>query len=236
MKFTWQKQLFLPQWYAIFINPYFIARRGLYVAVQDFARADFSKQTLLDVGCGSQPYRAVYRAGTYTGIDIAGGGHSDAAKLVDVYYDGEHIPFPDQSFNVVVCTQVLEHSLHPEGLIKEMRRVLTDDGRLFFTVPFVWGEHEQPYDFRRYTSFGLQKLCADGGFVPLHIHATTGIFGTVGQLISAHLFETWGLNIWLKALVAVCVCAPVQLVSLCADVVFRHAGISLDYAVTARKQ
>jgi ubiquinone/menaquinone biosynthesis C-methylase UbiE len=62
---------------------------------------------ILDIGCGIKPYRHLFTSSSYTGIDIAGGGHEDRAKTVDAYYDGHNIPFPNQSFDTIICTQVL---------------------------------------------------------------------------------------------------------------------------------
>jgi hypothetical protein len=55
---------------------------------------------------------------------------------------------------------------------------------VFNTVPFCWPEHEIPYDFRRMTSFYHQKILSESGFTNIEVHKTTGIFATVGQVIS----------------------------------------------------
>lgn len=230
-----RKNLFQPQWYAIVVNPYFIARRGLFMAVKKFAQADWAGKKVLDVGCGNKPYQGLFAGAEYIGIDIEGGGHTDEAKQVDSYFDGEHIPFPDTSFDVVICTQVLEHSVNPEGLLLEMHRVLTSTGTLFLTVPFVWPLHEQPYDFRRYTSYGLQKICTESGFVRVTTQSTTGIFGTVAQLLSAHVFEAVPSWLWLRGVVTLGLCFPIQLLGLMGDAVFRHSGITLDTIAVAKK-
>ena len=44
-----------------------------------------------------------------------------------------------------------------------MSRVLKDGGLLWLSVSFIWGEHEVPFDFRRYSSFGLKKLVQENG-------------------------------------------------------------------------
>lgn len=230
-----RKNLFKPGRLGVIINPYFIARRSLFLAIQHFARTLGSGKTILDVGCGGKPYAALFNHNTYIGIDIEGGGHADHAKKVDQYFDGVHIPYSDESVSGVVCTQVLEHSADPEILLGEMYRVLAPGGIIFLTVPFVWPEHEKPYDFQRYTSYGLDKLCKSAGFESIRIETTTGIYGTVSQLLAAHMFENWTTIVWLKALVVVCICFPVQVIGLLGDALFRHTGMTLDYVVTARK-
>src|SRR5205814_177285 len=83
--------------------------------------------------------------------------------------DGRVVPYTDASFDAVICTQVLEHSVDPDALLREMWRVLRPGGRLLITVPFMWGLHETPFDFRRYSSFGLPRAVEAAGFRVLQI-------------------------------------------------------------------
>ncbi|MEI9999016.1 MAG: methyltransferase domain-containing protein [Verrucomicrobiota bacterium] len=64
---------------------------------------------------------------------------------------------PDARFNAVVSTEVLEHLFNYDEILSELWRVLRPNGRLFLTTPFIWPEHEQPYDCARHTSFGLKR-------------------------------------------------------------------------------
>jgi SAM-dependent methyltransferase len=59
---------------------------------------------------------------------------------------------------------VLEHVFNPDDFLNEVNRVLKPSGKLLLTVPFVWDEHEQPYDYARYSSFGLRSLLEKHGF------------------------------------------------------------------------
>ena len=58
----------------------------------------------------------------------------------------------------MLCNQVLEHVFNPDEFLLKINRVLKNDGKLLLTVPFVWDEHEQPFDYARYSSFGLKAL------------------------------------------------------------------------------
>ncbi|OGY51286.1 MAG: hypothetical protein A3J59_02340 [Candidatus Buchananbacteria bacterium RIFCSPHIGHO2_02_FULL_56_16] len=243
---TWEAQgNFTPRWYSLLINPYFISRSSLYRAVNRFASQCSAGGTILDVGCGSQPYRHLFASQRYIGIDIEGGGHSQSQKNVEAFFDGQHIPYGDASFDAVIITEVLEHADDPVALIREINRVLKADGKLLVTMPFVWDEHEQPYDFRRFTRFEHQRLLERNGFRVVSIQKTTGIFATTGQLISAFLIELFagGLDRMklkfrysypLKKICTLVVCFPLQLLGLALDVVFRHRGITLDYVVIAQ--
>ena len=119
---------------------------------------------ILDVGCGERIYEHIFPEAEYIGIDIEVSGRDLNQKLPNIYFDGINIPFEDGYFDFVVCTEVFEHCENPKRLINEMYRVLKSDGRALITTPFLWGEHEVPYDFRRYTSFGLKKNILQANF------------------------------------------------------------------------
>ncbi len=115
---------------------------------------------LLDVGCGQMPFRHLLPASTsYTGIDIPDATAFGMRRNPEVIeFNGMHIPFPDNHFDAILCTEVLEHAAHPEVLVAEMHRVLRPGGKLVLTVPFSARVHHIPYDFHRFTSYGLKQL------------------------------------------------------------------------------
>lgn len=115
---------------------------------------------VLDVGCGEMPFRFALTGNVqYTGIDVAAadsfGMTRDSAIQL---FDGRQIPFPDDHFHHVLCTEVLEHAEDPEMLMAEMYRVLKPGGSLILTVPFSARVHHAPYDFHRFTSYRLAQL------------------------------------------------------------------------------
>ncbi|MBE2226097.1 MAG: methyltransferase domain-containing protein [Ignavibacteria bacterium] len=95
---------------------------------------------VLEVGCGAGHILERINCGRLTGIDIspvqiqrAKARLGSKAKLIEA--EGERLPFPDQSFERILCTEVFEHVLEPEKLLKEMKRVLKDDGIISLSVP-----------------------------------------------------------------------------------------------------
>src|ERR1700751_2151546 len=86
---------------------------------------------VLDVGGRIQPYRPLLadRLEHYVAIDIR------PAPLVNVVAQGEHLPFPNDHFDLAICTQVLEYIAQPGQLISEIRRVLKPGGFLFLSTP-----------------------------------------------------------------------------------------------------
>jgi SAM-dependent methyltransferase len=127
----------------------------------------FFKGKLLDVGCGVMPYRDFIlqqsAAEKYIGLDLAS---TEIYKHIqpDLVWDGYSIPLPDQSVDSVLLTEVLEHCPEPSLVLKEVHRVLKNDGNVVFSVPFLWHLHESPWDFYRYTPYAIKKLFGDGGF------------------------------------------------------------------------
>lgn len=186
LKNIYFKQMFFPGWLGVFTNPFYFARLGLSLAMSEFA--DKLSGRLLDVGCGSKPYKSLFVVEDYVGLDI----DSENTRLsgtADKLYDGKDFPFEDNSFDSVLCNQVLEHVFNPQDFLSEINRVLKPGGRLLLTVPFVWDEHEQPYDFARYSTFGLRALLEGGGFKFIS-HKKLGADVTcIFQLINAYIFK-----------------------------------------------
>ena len=236
---------FQPKWYAILFKPLFITRRWRFKRIIAFSRKyNFENKKILDVGCGTKPYENIFKNCQYVGIDIKGASHDDNLKNVDKFYDGENIPFDDREFDLVICTEVLEHSENPKILTKEINRVLKEGGLLFITIPFVWNEHAIPFDFRRYTTFGLKKLLKESDLKVEMIEPTSGIFGTVGQLISCFLFDTCFNTVKIRSyykrfvvqkLFSLVICFPIQAISLILDHISGNKGIALGYAIIAKK-
>lgn len=167
-------------------HPYALARTGLRHEYQSF---NPSSQTgkLLDVGCGSMPYRPLFtNISDYEGIEIDQPRNRDN-QLVAYYYDGSTFPLSDEQYDVVFCSQVLEHSFDPRLLLSEISRVLKHNGTLFLSIPFIWPEHEQPYDSQRLTSFGLDHLLKLNGFNNIVIRKVNPGLACLSQLLIEYL-------------------------------------------------
>jgi SAM-dependent methyltransferase len=116
--------------------------------------------TVLDIGCGEMPYRGLLGPGVrYVGLDIPGAHAFSMREHPDILlFDGNHIPFSDNSLDNVLCTEVLEHCDDPMSLVMEMHRVLRSGGTLLITVPFAARVHYAPHDHHRFTRFRLQAM------------------------------------------------------------------------------
>lgn len=127
--------------------------------------------TLLEVGCGAQPYRHLVPTDCcYTGLDWEEAEAHFNYHLPDtVYYQGDKFPFDDGSFDSLFHTEVLEHVYHARLFLAECRRVLKPSGSMFFTVPFQARYHYIPHDFFRYTPAALERMLDEAGFSQVDI-------------------------------------------------------------------
>jgi SAM-dependent methyltransferase len=230
------KQQFFPDWRGVFLNPFYFARRNLWRAMLKYAA--LLNGNLLDVGCGTKPYFALFKnISNYTGLDL----DSDTSRkraVADVYYEGTIFPFKDNEFDSILCNQVLEHVFNPDEFLSEIARVLKPGGNLLLTVPFIWDEHEQPFDYARYTSFGLIALLNKQGLEVVKHEKLGADASTLAQLINAYLYKIIkNLPPKLQLLLVGTVMAFVNIIGLLAcKVLPKNPDLFLDHVVIARKQ
>jgi ubiquinone/menaquinone biosynthesis C-methylase UbiE len=154
----------------------------------------------LDLGCGAKPYKRLFaRATSYVGIDLPPERSTNKLeKRADVYADLTALPLADSSFDVVLCTQVLEHLLEPSAALAEVRRVLRNHGLAIFTVPFLAAEHEAPHDYFRFTPYAMADLLARNGFVQVRVKKQFGFWSAIGEMIFWHYHRKVEGTSWQK--------------------------------------
>lgn len=128
--------------------------------------------TLLDVGCGAQPYRSLIPTNvTYIGIDTADAKERFGYEIPDTtYFAGDRWPVDDCRVDTVLCTETLEHVINPLGFLSEAKRTLRPGGQLILTVPFAARWHYVPFDYWRFTPSGLGHLLGQSGFTQVAIY------------------------------------------------------------------
>ena len=131
---------------------------------------------LYDLGCGETPYKnwLLNFADEYTGVDWGNTLHELKADiLADL---NEPLPIDSEVANTVISLSVMEHLREPQVFLNEAHRILKPGGVMILQVPFMWWVHEAPYDFFRYTRYGLQHMFEKAGFRDIVIYPQTGFW------------------------------------------------------------
>jgi SAM-dependent methyltransferase len=229
-----KKESFFPGWLGAFVNPFYFARHGLAEAMRRYSKLLNGK--LLDVGCGTKPYRSLFDVDEYVGLDIDSES-SRKRRIADFFYDGNLFPFPDNEFDSILCNQVLEHVFNPDDFLREINRVMKPGAKMVLTVPFVWDEHEQPYDYARYSSFGLNALLERNGLRVLMHEKLGADVSILFQLTNAYLYkitESW--NKYVRLFFTISVMGLVNLLGLIAQYVLpKNPDLFLDHVVMVEK-
>ena len=228
-----QKEMFHPGLIALVLNPFFHARWCLRGGIKK--TANHLTGSLLDVGCGSKPYRNYFSATKYTGLDTDNSGHQHHDEDIDVIYDGKIFPFGDKEFDSVLCNQVLEHVFEPALLLNETNRVLKTGGKCLFTVPFVWDEHEQPYDYARYSSFGLKYLFEQHGFKVVEQYKLMTDFRVIIQLTNGYFYKLTRKIPVIKQLTTLLIMFPMNLLGCLLTLLPDNKDLYLDNLIIVEK-
>ena len=152
------------------------------------------KGDLIDLGCGKAPLFGVYKR------------HSNSQQFLDVEDRLEHARLDYQaslnesltvvrrSFDSAILSDVLEHLERPEVALKSIRGILNEKGVLLMTVPFLYGIHEAPNDYRRFTMYGLKSELSRAGFTKIEIYELGGVISVLVTLTAKLLDRCFGIN------------------------------------------
>lgn len=128
----------------------------------ELKRAQNNGKWLLDLGCGKRPFEDIY---SKMGYRYHSADYEERANSLDYVCDAQNMPIITSSFyDVVLFTEVLEHIPNPNLALSEIGRILKAGGLIVLTVPFMHKIHEAPYDYYRYTEFGLEHMLKQNGF------------------------------------------------------------------------
>lgn len=156
---------------------------------------------VLEVGCGSMGHIFFFGAKNGIGVDPLADRY---AELFPAWYGrartiatgGENLPFPDASFDVVLCDNVIDHAEGPAQIVREMARVLAPGGLLYFTVhvhhPFYraaaalhagWRALGLPFEITPFADHTVHMTLADAKalFAPLPLRPLSET-GTLAEM------------------------------------------------------
>lgn len=209
---------------------------------------------VLDIGAGGCPHREKFNHCEYFTQDFvqlsdlqiqnqAGYGE------IDFVSDILDIPVPDESYDVILCTEVIEHIPDPISAIKEISRILKPGGTLLITAPLQSGLHQEPYHFYGgYTKYWYQKFLIENDFTDLSIepngslHTTYFALGlTIVKSFLEEMVDSKSLSRKLIALFSLIIFSPILLILnpiFCYswESIFQQRGFTAGYHVSAKKQ
>jgi len=143
------------------------------VTLDRFIAAHASSLRTLDIGAQNGPYAAHFPRRVALDIQRGAG--------VQIIGDVQALCIRDESFDVVLCTEVLEHVPDPQRAIDEMYRVLVPGGQLLLTTRFLFPIHDAPHDYFRFTKYGLRHLLRR--FEIAEVQEETDAVGTLAVLL-----------------------------------------------------
>lgn len=152
-----------------------LVRRNIRKTQSDFVG------TMLDIGCGEQPYKHEFKhIDKYISID---------RDKADIVHDLTKFPYPlaTETIDTVLCTFVIDDIFDKEAFVQEINRLLTSNGRLIMSVSFVWELHDLPYDYGRPSSEFLRLLLERNGFESIEIYPIGNSWTTLGQVLNLNL-------------------------------------------------
>lgn len=204
------------------------------------------KGTVLDVGCGAQPYRSLLPLDAkYIGIDTIDAKSKFGYEIPDtIYYSGNMLPVETESVDFILCTETLEHILEPCVFLNEIYRCLRPGGRIIFTVPFAARWHFVPYDYWRFTPSSLNYLLNKSGFVNIKVYArgnqlTVACYKDMALILSLLLSQSSNpVGVWLHRLIGIIAVPLLMFLAIIANLSLKMEGGDdcLGYTILAERQ
>ena len=136
---------------------------------------------VLEIGAGKdylrEEFNGLYKEWISLDYDLR-------SETIDLRGDGQFLPFRDGIFNTIVSIDVLEHVPDPEKFVSEIYRVTQPNGLIILSTPFFFWHHEEPYDFFRFSKYGIRKIFERNNFEVIDVIPTAGVVSTLGFLFS----------------------------------------------------
>jgi SAM-dependent methyltransferase len=165
----------VPKGIRLRMNP---RRYAIETFVNNSARKTKSGSLILDAGAGPCPYKKLFNHCKYEATDFV-----KLNENIDFVCKLDNIPRPSGYYNVVLCTEVIEHVEYPDKVITEMYRVLKKGGKLFLTCPQSWMVHQAPYNYYYFVYYGLESLVKNAGFKKYKITPMGGYYWFLADVI-----------------------------------------------------
>lgn len=221
---------------SVFIFYGYFCRKNLYKCFKQYFYKVNGK--VLDFGCGAKPYKSEFKnVNQYVGVDLENEGHSHINEDIDFFYDGKKLPFESEEFDAVFSSEVLEHVPNIGNSLSEIKRVLKPGGQLLLSIPFVFPEHEMPFDFRRLTITGMKQVLMEFGFEIIAIEKAGTFVETIAQLIMLYIHDLlYTKNRYVNVIINLFFISPVCLTGILLNFILpTNKSLYLDTIVFAKK-
>lgn len=141
--------------------------------------------SVLDIGAADRWIEPRLQAGTdYVALDYPATGRDFYGARPHIFADGARLPIISASFDGVICLEVLEHVADPSIVVAEIARVLKRGGRAWLSMPFLYPLHDAPFDFQRYTEYGLRRDAQRAGLEIVTLRKSGHAIRSAGLLMS----------------------------------------------------
>lgn len=164
--------------------------------LRDFAALAAAEGTdksfrVLDAGAGKMPYKPLFAHVSYEAADVV------PAPGLDYVCDIAAMPVEDGRYDLILCSQTLEHVMNPITVLQEFRRIVKPGGQVWLTAPLFYPEHVKPWDYFRYTRFAWRKMARRAGLTIVDISWLEGYYGTLSfQLEMAYAALPSDMRVW----------------------------------------
>jgi SAM-dependent methyltransferase len=149
-----------------------LSRQLVRERITEFLRPHATAERVLDLGCGNSPYATLFPNRLCLDLRPRPG--------AGVVGDAHSLPFASGCFDLIISTEMLEHTLDPQRIVDEIRRVLRPGGRVLLTTRFIFPLHDVPGDYYRFTNYALTHLFRDWSSARVDAEATS--FETIGVI------------------------------------------------------
>jgi SAM-dependent methyltransferase len=202
---------------------------------------------LLDVGAGHQPYKKYFDKCIYESCDNKEVIEEVKYNIGDIehtfYSDiNKNIPQPDNSYDIILCSEVLEHVYNPSNTIKEINRVLKKDGILILTAPQCAGEHQLPHHYFNFSINGLRYLLENNNFKITSLRASCGIFHLAAHILNKIINKLFLNNNLIFKIIFLPLELTFRILNLLISILFYHIDFldkeknwTTDYLCIAKK-
>ncbi len=142
--------------------------------------AHLFKGVLVDIGAGRSPYYNLFSVDQYIAVDLPGSlPQGEQRNITQMVGNVLELPLNDSSCDCAVSMQVLEHVPDTDKALKEIYRIMKENGTVLISVPHISPIHLEPHDYYRFTPIGMAHLLKKNGFSIVTVKQQGGLFASL---------------------------------------------------------